>query len=582
MSLRTSHVRSGFLGVVAGLALCGCSFALDLSAATENRCKEDLDCPGAICDVEASRCVSPTTEVTRIGLEVLPAGDPSGAMQTRFVFVDPIELTGPEHRDLLIPAPIGVFGNVRAPSIEGPVTAEVRFVRRNTFPGGPHALAETITVGDPVEAADGLPADYALRVVADEDYDVLVKPTGEALRLLPPLRTALSVPGGGDFVRMDLTFPEGMSELVGVVVDDDGDPVDGLLVRAEDRVTRELVSSVVVTGGAADSAPGEFRLAIDPTVESWSLRITGGADRPLFPTLTADPDYFYPDEIGHVRILVPTLVPVRYVGTVEPELSAGTGGLEGASVTLRSVDVFDDATNVSGAFEASATTDARGRFTVDVFPGTYDVIIAPPTGMELPTPGAPQAPVAQLGILLVEGVRIERPETGDTIMGQLFQLPERARLGGEVRTPDDRVMPGANVHAEPLAWIAGMGVTNAAARYNRSSDAVTDATGQFALRLDVGSYDVEIRPPAGSGFPWIVNPDRTFASSARVSEILELSAPVPVTGAVLLGHDGVPLSGAEVRAYAIIENDGQVRAVGIGRATTQPDGSYTLLLPARF
>jgi len=561
------RLRRHILLLTAALALSACSFEGVEDGLVENRCSADSDCPGAICDPSIGMCVSEPEEVLRIALDVTAASDPMGGTPATHTF-GPYDVSGASQMDLSLPASINVFGRVRWG--EERVQADVSFRRVSGLAGAPVPARQTSTVGSPVEAADGMDADYALRVVAEEEYEIIVEPMGPSLAELPPLTTTRTIPGGGDFVRVDIDYGEILGELTelrGVVIGPDEEPVDGLQVRAVAPENGAPLSSLATTG--ASEVPGEFVVRFDPRVESYVLRIRGGADRPLFPTLVADPAYFFPDGGGGVRILVPMLSRIRYIGTVEGSGPTTSSRVPDAVVQLRSVDVFDDTTGVTGSFETTVTTDSRGRFEAEIFPGTYEAVIIPP---------ASAAP--DVGVLAEPELRIERPASGDTLMGQLFQLPERAVLGGEVGTPDMRAMPGATVSALAL----GRAGETPAARYNRSSDTVTDATGLFSLRLDFGTYDVHVKPPSESGFPWVVDPGVVLGSSATVRDNFEISAPVPLRGYVMQGEGEhvVPVAGAEIRAWGILEGDGASRAVQIGRATAGEDGSYTLLLPARF
>lgn len=56
---------------------------------------------------------------------------------------------------------------------------------------------------------------------------------------------------------------------------------------------------------------------------------------------------------------------------------------------------------------------------------------------------------------------------------------------------------------------------------------------------------------------------------------------MPITGVATWAVDGTtqPVANGEIRAYAVIESDAGVRAVLVGRATTDASGAYTLLLP---
>jgi hypothetical protein len=170
---------------------------------------------------------------------------------------------------------------------------------------------------------------------------------------------------------------------------------------------------------------------------------------------------------------------------------------------------------------------------------------------------------------------------GDTtLMGQTFLLPHRSTYGGRVQTSDRRDMPGANVEARPLGMVAVGG--DPVARFNRSNDAVTDETGQFTFGLDVGFYDVVVRPPADTGFAWIVDANvNVYESGRSLRSDYQFEAPLPLMGTIQY-QDGLVIAGADVQAFAIIESAAGPRAVPIAATVSDGEGRYTLLLPPRI
>lgn len=95
----------------------------------------------------------------------------------------------------------------------------------------------------------------------------------------------------------------------------------------------------------------------------------------------------------------------------------------------------------------------------------------------------------------------------------------------------------------------------------------------------MGVYDLVVEPPAGSDFPWVVRPGYGIGGSASaVTEVFDLRMPAVVRGMATFG-DGTLVGGATVEVYALIGEDGEERSVPIGRATTEVDGTFVLLLP---
>ena len=97
-----------------------------------------------------------------------------------------------------------------------------------------------------------------------------------------------------------------------------------------------------------------------------------------------------------------------------------------------------------------------------------------------------------------------------------------------------------------------------------------------------GVYDLAVKPPAGSGFPWFLSELEIGATTGSYTRNVVFEAPVPVSG-TLRDVDELPIEGAEIRAYAIIDvPDLGQRSIEVARATSAADGSYMLLLPARL
>jgi hypothetical protein len=124
--------------------------------------------------------------------------------------------------------------------------------------------------------------------------------------------------------------------------------------------------------------------------------------------------------------------------------------------------------------------------------------------------------------------------------------------------------------------------------YNRSSSVATGANGSFTLSVDRGKYDVLIKPPQTSNYPWRVIYDVTVASNdAEFATEIMLGEPVVVTGQLQYTNgndaDQASLAAAEVRAYTLVGVAGNAterRSVEIGAGHADDKGTVKLLLPA--
>ncbi len=586
----------GFVAVLGMLAE-GCALTDDAQVLV-NSCSANSDCATGVCDNDI--CVTPSTEPIEIGIEVIPATGPSGGAPVSWTF-PPQTVTGPAQRDLALPSPLTVIGSVRWKGNRIP--AELTFERQSPFAGGPVTRVKTSTVAEASVAADGTDSDYSARLVAGQSYAVTVVPTGELapeelgfgsqvpwLRVLPERRFVVEGPSNqeassGLVARVDVEWPDSIEspcaagedrgcalrgEIVSVGEVDVAEP--DLQVSAIEIESGNVVSSIAVT-----QDDGSFDMRISETAENYVIRVTGGTERPLFPALTVDPQRLIPGEQS-LRIRVPRVEPISYVGLVSTADEMRTP-VDGAIVTFESDNVFDDEQQIVGRYRATATADEQGRFEAQLLPGMYDVVVTPSGSRDSMTSGDAMVGSRDLAVV-AESVRIMAPAQGTTVQGLAFVLPERATFGGTVASQDGRPMNGVPIQAVALG--AAESTSDDVASHNRSSDSVTGDGGSFDLRLDLGRYDLFVQPPGESRFPWFAMPEVTVNQIGEDAEPMRrnvnVRAPVPVRGMVL-ASDGSALAGAELRAYAIVEVEGEARSIQIGETVTGDEGSYELLLP---
>ncbi len=534
-----------------------------------NSCVDDTDCTSGVCNPEGL-CVSTTGSDLEIALRVIPIEDatnPTLGSWTSDVF--PLE--GPAERDLTLPAHVDVVGTVRWQEMRVP--AEVVFTR----PSLDDQTIERVRVNTLAEPTtrSGMEADFVTRLEAGRMYDVEIRPSAEAipgtdmpwLRALPPMRlrrieTPEPPENGSEIVwPVEILFPPldtpcgpgafAGCVLAGTIVESAEDSSDGLQVRAVEIETGAVVSSTAIT-----DERGVFRIVTSPDAGPYVLRVSGGEGRPLFPTVSIDPALLP----GEARIRVPAPSIVRYQGRVE---GADGTPLTAATLTFESFDVFDETVMLRGSYRTSVMTGPRGEFDVELLAGTYQVVVSPSAG--------------QFSVL-TEELRIVPPTSGDPISGQLFVVPERAHFSGEVRAADGELLPAVSVEAVALG--AQNEEAPLAARYNRSGDTMSDPFGRFDLRLDVGAYDVFVKPPAESGFAWVVLPGYEVADLDAAGEFsFELLAPLPLRGTIR-SDDGVVLAGADVRVFG--RTVGTDRFVELGRARTDEEGRYRVLLSPKL
>lgn len=114
----------------------------------------------------------------------------------------------------------------------------------------------------------------------------------------------------------------------------------------------------------------------------------------------------------------------------------------------------------------------------------------------------------------------------------------------------------------------------------RGGTGLTDLGGWLRVSPDSGTYDLTIRIPTESGFPWLSKPGVVFPPEEPGA--LRVSLPVEIKGRlvdpVLSDPSRRPLVGAWLRAYALVGD----HYVYLAETTLEPNGSYRLLLPSGF
>lgn len=568
------HLSFAVFALSLVLATSACGFSLAAEAVVLNRCSSNSDCGDSeSCDTTRGMCVGRAETPLRVALELVPSNSSSsaGAIFSTSVFT----VDGEIDRNLVLPDPLLVWGQVRWTGHgDENVPVQVSIITASAIPGriSPTVSAPRATAGFHPELLD---TSFVANVGAQGDgptqFDVIVQPTGDAVRELPPRRIHVVADNllEGAFEVPSLDYPESLVEIVGDVVDTSGNPLAGLTVQALDPISNTVVSSTATTQPLGSENPGRFTIRLAPEASSYVLRIASAntALTPV-PTFAVSPDYLIPED-GVVRVQVNSSAAFEFRGIVERELSHMP--VPSALVQFRMVGgSVEDGMFIS----APVPTNADGEFSALLVEGDYEIVIMPPSDS---TDGHDR-----IGISVVENVHIALPSSGlPVIMGQVFSLPERAFIEGLITTFDGRPMIGAVVSASALSRL--LPTVGPEALLNRSNQTVSAENGGFFLPLDLGAYDLTVKPPPETGFPWVVRTNFTIPPSLEPtgsdSDELMFTAPIPLQG-VVRDVFGTPLAGIEVRAFGILDDlDAGTRSVQIGRTVSEVDGSYELLLP---
>lgn len=525
-----------------------------------NACRGDGDCPGGACVMQM--CVAPEAGPLRVALAVSVAGATvEGATLGHATAVFPYEegLAG----SVVLPRPLTLVGRVRTPaSWPGArrVDAEVFLTRQGLDVQEVPSTLRASTFAEAQSAAGVDDVDYRLTVAEGVPYAIRVSPRGDAGSSLPPLRLpprAFEDDDGDGVVRFDAVYPDAPPvRYAATLVDADGAPIPGVTVEGVRRADGELVTSVVTTG-----SDGAFELTCDPAETDYLIRVSGLEPTP---TVTFDPRYA-PVDFAPV-FTVPEIPFVRYEARVE---TAAGAPVPDAVATFRASGVTVGETGVRAAYDAQATADADGVIALDLVAGSYSVVVRAPSGQPLG--------------LVSQSVDIQRPTEG-TVRGQVFALPPRVTREGAVTVEGLGVpLVGARVQARALQSLGDRDDLGPAARVNRPSDLVTtDAGGAFRLALDEGAYDLLIEPAEGSGFAVTRRTVVVPGAAEPVGDRLDVEVPFPalLPGRVV-AHDGAAVPGAEVAAYAIVDDIWGRREVPLGRTVADAEGAFLVVLPSR-
>src|SRR5262249_2827741 len=110
-----------------------------------------------------------------------------------------------------------------------------------------------------------------------------------------------------------------------------------------------------------------------------------------------------------------------------------------------------------------------------------------------------------------------------------------AMLSGTIQTPDMMPMANASVDLVALGKSTIMLASDdrTVPLYNRSRQITSTAAGDFAVPVDLGTYDVIVKPPVQSNFAWrILYGVEVGSRMPEFTTLITLTAPVVVSGAL--------------------------------------------------
>ena len=565
-----TRMRGIALGIL--LSAGGCSFdSAEPGPVVVNSCSMAMECVSGA-DCVNGMCIAQKADARlTIALEVTPVRQPDGSSSVP-ILLEAFTVDMPMERTFELAATKRFQGFVLQQSATGagavPIEADITFTPVETIRG---IESKVITVAA-TPTRGSVDPDFSVSLLERRQYRMVVRPRVPSL----PPHYAMVFGGDPDAV---IEYPPTTQLFARDVVVKGAAAGRTLRVRALAVGTAEPISSTATLEDGEGTlhfweAPDAFTLEIRSETTYPATRPPGGlandvlcdGDTPSNPVFTAKSEDLSKD--GALRVELPELpAHIMFEGWVNLcDAGLDAAAPDSLAISLHADDLLPDDAVLAAAFEASttATYNAENRsldFCVQVIPGQhYEVLATPPSTM----------PCA----LLNKEHTVAAPP-GEMSPGSVsFDLPDAAYLSGTLRTMDSTPLRGAAIDAIALA--------SGADRYNRSRPASTDVDGSFKLQIDLGTYDVIIKPAPGSGLPWQVRHNVVIGKADDFATAIDMHLPVAVEGSLVYRGASTAdpsLKDAVVAAYAIIVDGGSDRAVPIGSTTADQNGRFTLLLP---
>ncbi len=262
-----------------------------------------------------------------------------------------------------------------------------------------------------------------------------------------------------------------------------------------------------------------------------------------------------------------------------------------ATVTLVATKITGIEPGVLASFVRTVRVEDDGQFGLDLLPGTYRVLAVPTVALN------PQDTVSALSEVTTEWVV---PSSPPSQAGKVIELGQALPITGSAL--DSGGSPVATALVEAVASSASiqrdilreaLGETSSVPR--ASTGTVLD-NGSFKLLADAGTFDVSVRPQAGTGFAWSVVPSVAVGTTPETSAGVNLASlssapPVQYGGTVTVpgvtADKPVAVPGALIRAYVYTMGGSYTSdpakadsVVQIAETRAGDTGLFKLLIPA--
>lgn len=452
------------------------------------------------------------------------------------------------------------------------IPASLVLTRASRLPGRPPIVTIATTDAEGVARMTVLPLDEAAGTYELRATPTKPKPLDDFL--YPPIFMQGVVIDSAATIDVVMPARDELLHIEGRLLPAvEGEPIPAYRVRAE-------TSSGAVSTSSAANTDGYFDIDAQPFSGEYTVRVDP-------PEGITGPTFFY-DALAEEPTAQGLELQLPALPSTQMFCMPGVGGLDtagvyapvaGAQLVFETdladvVESYNDATGsgVDGAtMRVEAVTDASGQATFALLPGTteaprlYTVGVTPPS----------DSPFAAT---VIEDFAVAPPGYGAGDCPNLPQidLPLRVALTGVVETilEDGTMGPVAGATVEAVRRVKTPTVAPTAPAVLTNPQSTTDATGQFLIWVDGGTYNLEAQPAAESGLPrW----SRDDVWAHMDVEDLQIELPPPITTDVLvLRRNGAALESAIVRIYTVKSDDiARLR----GDSTTDAAGHAYIVLP---
>jgi hypothetical protein len=572
--------RGGALA--ACIALSGCSIPLaDPLSGLRNSCSSNDDCIGAggVCAAVESGavCVTTKADLPEILLEVKPSKESAyGPQKSHYILLQADAFTLPSAKGVVVtfdpplPQYVGVtllVDDIFAACPQGqPFSAEV--VLRPVPPPFSAGLASARYSSKLLPAPAEYPeAAYIAKLdVPVGDFDIYILPGVEFTECAAPIFIPVQPVVSKSTFVLNLGPP---SELIGKITTPPGMVLQDWLIDLVEPEKGLRVSTTQKLAQVDLSPDADLHLSFySPNVDSLDKVSPILQLRP--PDGAAQPKVFW--DLGAADPLNTQNLSLTLENLDTRTSLVGVQAVDGEGMSVPATIKFQSkALSLPNAWYQ--TTAVSGDVPVELPLGTYEATAYPLAGIDK---------AITKSSLVVGEVGPDECQCGIPIT-----VLDQRNLLGTVLTPLGIPLSSASVTARRSPDKLERYVTELDLSATTPKDATTalGISGEFALRVSPGKFDLWVRPQESSGYPWLVR-SRVQVNEGADADLntMEIAYPAILKGTIVDPASGQPIPGAAVNAWVRVKDPNAPDAylgtvVQIAETTSSEDGGYLLSLP---